>query len=76
MWPEVKWFLKDTTINPEDIPDILCRLFKIKLDAIIKDLKEKSVLGKVQAGMLFIFTIITIYSYFNYIINNSNFHIF
>ncbi|KAI3741126.1 hypothetical protein L1987_58793 [Smallanthus sonchifolius] len=48
-WPEIKRFLKDTTVNPEDRPDILCRLFKIKLDALIKDLKENSLLGKVQA---------------------------
>ncbi|XP_076927824.1 uncharacterized protein LOC143591528 [Bidens hawaiensis] len=48
-WPEVKRFLKDTTLKAEDRPDILCRLFKIKLDALIKDLKEKALLGKVQA---------------------------
>ncbi|KAI3801999.1 hypothetical protein L1987_30120 [Smallanthus sonchifolius] len=48
-WPEIKRFLKDTTVNPEDRPDILCRLFKIKFDALIKDLKENSLLGKVQA---------------------------
>ncbi|XP_022030290.1 uncharacterized protein LOC110931193 [Helianthus annuus] len=48
-WPEVKRFLKDTTINPEDRPDILCRIFKIKLDSIITDLKEKALLGTVQA---------------------------
>ncbi|XP_076902703.1 uncharacterized protein LOC143557540 [Bidens hawaiensis] len=45
-WPEVKRFLKDTTVNPEDRPDILCQLFKIKLDHLIKDLKEKSLLDK------------------------------
>ncbi|XP_076885786.1 uncharacterized protein LOC143535408 [Bidens hawaiensis] len=44
-----KRFLKDTTLKAEDRPDILCRLFKIKLDALIKDLKEKALLGKVQA---------------------------
>ncbi|XP_076946714.1 uncharacterized protein LOC143618348 [Bidens hawaiensis] len=49
-WPEVKRFLKDTDLNAEDMPDILCRLFKIKLDSLIKDLKEKSLLGKVLAG--------------------------
>ncbi|KAJ0513582.1 putative DNA helicase [Helianthus annuus] len=48
-WPEVKRFLKDKTINPEDRPDILCRLFKVKLDSLIKDLKDKSLLGKVSA---------------------------
>ncbi|XP_076959138.1 uncharacterized protein LOC143635138 [Bidens hawaiensis] len=48
-WPEVKRFLKDTTLKAEDRPDILCRLFIIKLDALIKDLKEKTLLVKVQA---------------------------
>nr|KAJ0226417.1 hypothetical protein LSAT_V11C100047890 [Lactuca sativa] len=48
-WPEVRRFLKDTTLNPEDRPDILCRLFKIKLDALIKDLRENAVFGMVQA---------------------------
>jgi hypothetical protein len=51
-WPEVKRYLKDNKLNPEDRPDILCRLFKIKLDALIKDLKDKSILGKVSAGTL------------------------
>ncbi|XP_022023789.1 uncharacterized protein LOC110924055 [Helianthus annuus] len=48
-WPEIKRFLKDTKINPEDRPDILCRLFKIKLDAIMKDLREKSLFGNALA---------------------------
>ncbi|CAH1436244.1 unnamed protein product [Lactuca virosa] len=49
-WPEVKRFLKYTSLSPEDRPDILCRLFKIKLDAFIKDLRENEIFGKVQAG--------------------------
>ncbi|KAI3812104.1 hypothetical protein L1987_16809 [Smallanthus sonchifolius] len=48
-WPEVTRFLKDKMLNPEDRPDILCRLFKIKLDAIIRDLKDNAILGNVQA---------------------------
>ncbi|XP_076897877.1 uncharacterized protein LOC143551300 [Bidens hawaiensis] len=48
-WPEVKRFLKDTTLKSEDRPDILCRLFKLKLDAMIKLVKDKSLFGKVQA---------------------------
>ncbi|XP_052622519.1 uncharacterized protein LOC128127849 [Lactuca sativa] len=48
-WPEIKRFLKDTSLQPEDRPDILCRLFKIKLDAFIKDLRENQIFGKVQA---------------------------
>ncbi|CAH1443866.1 unnamed protein product [Lactuca virosa] len=42
-------FLADTTLNPEDRPDILSRLFKITLDSLIKDLKKKRLLGSVQA---------------------------
>ncbi|XP_021985033.1 uncharacterized protein LOC110880914 [Helianthus annuus] len=48
-WPEVQRFLKDTTIRPEDRPDILCRIFKIKLDSITKDLKEGKLLGRVNS---------------------------
>ncbi|XP_022014342.1 uncharacterized protein LOC110913832 [Helianthus annuus] len=48
-WPEVKRYLKDTTLNPEDRPDILSRLFKFKLDAICKDLKECHMFGKAAA---------------------------
>ncbi|XP_076955207.1 uncharacterized protein LOC143629950 [Bidens hawaiensis] len=51
-WPEVKRYFQDTMLKPEDRPDILCRLFKIKLDAMIKDLKDNVILGKVQGGML------------------------
>ncbi|XP_052625718.1 uncharacterized protein LOC111904734 [Lactuca sativa] len=53
-WPEIKRFLKDTSLQPEDRPDILCRLFKIKLDAFIKDLRENQIFGKVQASNSFI----------------------
>ncbi|XP_052620957.1 uncharacterized protein LOC111898317 [Lactuca sativa] len=48
-WPEIKRFLTDTSLQPEDRPDILCRLFKIKLDAFIKDLRDNQIFGKVQA---------------------------
>ncbi|XP_021971485.1 uncharacterized protein LOC110866652 [Helianthus annuus] len=50
-WPEVKRFLKDSTIKAEDRPDILCRLFKIKLDSILKDLKDSNYLGEINAGI-------------------------
>ncbi|XP_021986336.1 uncharacterized protein LOC110882680 [Helianthus annuus] len=48
-WPEVERFLKDTTIRPEDRPDILCRIFKMKLDSLTKDLKEGNLLGRVNS---------------------------
>nr|KAJ0193496.1 hypothetical protein LSAT_V11C800439910 [Lactuca sativa] len=50
-WPEVQRFLNDTPLHPEDRPDILCRLFKIKLDAFIKDLRENENFGMVQADI-------------------------
>ncbi|XP_076908312.1 uncharacterized protein LOC143565126 [Bidens hawaiensis] len=48
-WPEVKRFLKDTKLNLEDRPDRLCWLFNVKLDAMIKLMKDKSLFGIVQA---------------------------
>ncbi|XP_076936874.1 uncharacterized protein LOC143604204 [Bidens hawaiensis] len=47
-WPKVKRFLKDTTLKLEDRPDILCQLYKLKLDAMIKLVKDKSLFGRVQ----------------------------
>lgn len=50
-WPEITRFLQDKDLNPEDRPDILCRLFKIKLDQIIVDFKKDMLFGAVQAGI-------------------------
>nr|KAJ0212688.1 hypothetical protein LSAT_V11C400224740 [Lactuca sativa] len=47
-WTEIKRFLKDTNLKPEDMPAILRRIFKIKFDAMIKILREKNLFGKVQ----------------------------
>nr|KAJ0188926.1 hypothetical protein LSAT_V11C900458960 [Lactuca sativa] len=48
-WPEIQRFIADTNLKPEDRPDILSRLFKMKLDSLIKDLKKNSLLGSVEA---------------------------
>ncbi|XP_076950263.1 uncharacterized protein LOC143623183 [Bidens hawaiensis] len=50
-WPEVKRFLKDTNLNSEDRPDIRCRIFKMKLDSMIKLLKDKTLFGKIKAAV-------------------------
>ncbi|XP_021979255.2 uncharacterized protein LOC110875366 [Helianthus annuus] len=47
-WPEVKRFLKDSTIKAEDRPGILCRLFKMKLDSLLKDLKDSKYFGEIN----------------------------
>ncbi|XP_035838858.1 uncharacterized protein LOC110900400 [Helianthus annuus] len=48
-WPEIVRFLGDSSIKPEDRPDILCRLFKMKLDELIKDMKQKNFFGDINA---------------------------
>jgi len=49
-WPEVVDFLKPYHLKPEDRPDLVSRLFKIKLDHLIKDIKKGDIFGKVKAG--------------------------
>ncbi|XP_076920154.1 uncharacterized protein LOC143581216 [Bidens hawaiensis] len=48
-WPEVKRFFNQKNLKAEDRPDICCRLFKIKLNSFVTDLKEGSLFGKVKA---------------------------
>uniref|UniRef100_A0A1U7VM58 Uncharacterized protein LOC104217469 n=1 Tax=Nicotiana sylvestris TaxID=4096 RepID=A0A1U7VM58_NICSY len=48
-WPEISRFVKSKGLQPEDRPDILSRVFKIKLDRLIKDLKEKQIFGSVKS---------------------------
>ncbi|XP_019195824.1 PREDICTED: uncharacterized protein LOC109189666 [Ipomoea nil] len=51
-WPEVQRFLKDQRLKPKDRPDIICRLFKIKLDALIADCRKNKLFGPV-AGVIY-----------------------
>jgi hypothetical protein len=48
---EVVDFLKIYQLKPGDRPDLVSRLFKIKLDQLIKDIKKGTLFGKVKAGM-------------------------
>jgi hypothetical protein len=50
-WPEVIDFLKKHYLTPSDRPDLVSRLFKIKLDQLIKDIKNGHIFGKVKAGV-------------------------
>ncbi|CAH1441503.1 unnamed protein product [Lactuca virosa] len=47
-WPEVIRFVESENLKPEDRPDILTRIFKIKLDSLITRLKEEKILGEVD----------------------------
>ena len=56
-WPEVDSHFSATTPGrtASDRPDILARVFKIRLDELIKDLRKKNHFGKTKAGTLLIF---------------------
>ncbi|XP_076942450.1 uncharacterized protein LOC143612316 [Bidens hawaiensis] len=64
-WPEVKRFLKDTNLTSEDMPGILCRTFKTKLDSMIKLFKDKYLLGKPFTQLSFknVVCLMSIFSY-------------
>lgn len=48
-WPELKRFAKKTGLRVEDRPDIICRVFKIKLDELVRDLTKGAQFGKTNA---------------------------
>ncbi|KAL4288328.1 hypothetical protein AHAS_Ahas19G0275200 [Arachis hypogaea] len=50
-WPEIKRLLDPLHLKPVDRPDIVCRMFKMKLDMLIKDLKKERFFGKVVADV-------------------------
>ncbi|XP_021974539.1 uncharacterized protein LOC110869606 [Helianthus annuus] len=49
-WPEIYRCLHDKALNAEDRPDIISRLFKCKLDHLIKDFKKHKFFGDIQAA--------------------------
>nr|XP_043639114.1 uncharacterized protein LOC122610187 [Erigeron canadensis] len=49
MWSEIYRCLVDEDLKPEDRPDILARMFKIKLDEIINDFQKEEFFGPIQA---------------------------
>jgi hypothetical protein len=51
-WPEIVRFVESRCLKPEDRPDILCRIFKVKLDHLLRDLRVNKIFGRVKAGTL------------------------
>ncbi|XP_022024158.1 uncharacterized protein LOC110924464 [Helianthus annuus] len=49
-WSEIYRCLHDKALNAEDRPNIISRLFKCKLDHLIKDFKKHKFFGDIQAG--------------------------
>ncbi|KAL6503634.1 hypothetical protein OROGR_025557 [Orobanche gracilis] len=50
-WPEIKNFVKSRGQRADERPDILCRVFKMKLDQLMADLKKEKVFGHTDAEM-------------------------
>ena len=54
--------------HPNDRPDVITKVFKIKLDELIKDIKKKHFFGRVKAcesfNILYIYVCVCIYSNF------------
>ncbi|XP_047949496.1 uncharacterized protein LOC125195385 [Salvia hispanica] len=48
-WPEIVRFLSSRGLKSDDRPDIVCRIFKVKLDSFVRDLKTKNFFGAVKA---------------------------
>ncbi|PNX62647.1 helicase-like protein [Trifolium pratense] len=48
-WPEVVDFLKPCNLKPEDRPDLSSRIFKIKVDHLIKEIKKGKIFGEIRA---------------------------
>ncbi|XP_031127489.1 uncharacterized protein LOC116029578 [Ipomoea triloba] len=48
-WPEIQRYMLRSNLKPEDRPDILCRVFKIKLDELVKEIRAGKLFGKVVA---------------------------
>ncbi|XP_058755824.1 uncharacterized protein LOC131629044 [Vicia villosa] len=50
-WPEIKRALSGTGLQPNDRPDIISKVFKIKFDTLMDDITKHHVVGKVIAYM-------------------------
>jgi hypothetical protein len=49
-WREIQDFLKPRNLKASDRPDIVCRVFKMKLDRLMDDFKKEQIFGPVDAG--------------------------
>ncbi|XP_074265614.1 uncharacterized protein LOC141588056 [Silene latifolia] len=46
--PEIVRFVSKRGLRPEDRPDIVCRVFKMKLDELIRDLMDRHIFGRAR----------------------------
>jgi len=53
-WSEIRDFLLPKGLSASDRPDIVCRVFKMKLDLIMTDFKKNNFFGNTSAGIYFV----------------------
>ena len=49
-WPEIRRFCAQKGLDPPDRPDILTRIFNLKLEALMKILRDDKIFGTIKAG--------------------------
>lgn len=54
-WLEIEHYLEKRNLRVEDRPDIMCRIFDMKLDCLIKELKTEKLFSKITIGKSSIF---------------------
>lgn len=52
-WPEITRYLDKHKLKPEDRPDIMCRVFKMKLDNLVHQLTKEDIFGVASSGKTF-----------------------
>ena len=52
-WPELTRFNQKRGLQSDDRPEIICRMFKMKLDSLMNDLTKKHILEKVASCNFF-----------------------
>ncbi|XP_056862974.1 uncharacterized protein LOC108853762 [Raphanus sativus] len=50
-WPEIMRYVKARKLKAEDRSDIICRIFKMKLDSLMDTLTKKNILGETHSSM-------------------------
>ncbi|XP_057416249.1 uncharacterized protein LOC130710880 [Lotus japonicus] len=53
-WGEIQRYVRARNLRAEDRPDICVRVFKMKLDNLMSDLRKGTIFGPLDAGMSFI----------------------
>ncbi|XP_019158425.1 PREDICTED: uncharacterized protein LOC109155147 [Ipomoea nil] len=48
-WPEIRRYIHKRGLKAEDRPDIVCRIFKLKLDSLIREIRVGQVFGEVSS---------------------------